>query len=67
MIQVAAHGPRVDCQGDRFTDGLRRVAITALEVNRHRQLSGADDSAQVVNRQGERSPLTIGETVGIGD
>jgi hypothetical protein len=46
ILQVAAYGPRVDRQSDGLTDHLRRVAIAALEIDRHRQLCRADDPAQ---------------------
>src|SRR5580658_4821627 len=66
VLQVAAYGSCVDRQRSRFPDGISRVAITALEINGHRQLCRNNNSAYVVDRQGKRSTLAIGETVGIG-
>jgi hypothetical protein len=46
---------------------FRRVTMAALQIDRHGQICRADDPTQIVDRQGERNALAIGEAVCIGD
>ena len=61
VLQVAAHRTRCDGQADRLTGHLGRVAISALQIDRHRQVCRAHDPAQIFDRQGERKALAVGE------
>jgi hypothetical protein len=66
VFQIAAHSSRANRDVDGFTDCFRRVAITALQINRYRQIRGADNPPQIINRQREGKMLAISETVCIG-
>src|SRR5215472_5175453 len=49
VFQIAAHSSRANGHVDGFTYRFQRVAITALQINRYRQMCGADDPPQIIN------------------
>ena len=67
VFQIAAYRPRVDRKANGLAHLVRRVAITAFEIDRDRKVGGADDPAQIVDHQGERNALAIGKAVCVGD
>ena len=48
-----------DAQPDRAADRLRRVAVAALEVCRHRQLGRVDDPLDLLEHQVQRDVLAV--------
>jgi hypothetical protein len=67
VFQVAAYRPRLDGTLDRLFDRIHGIAITAFQVDRHRQVRCSDDPAEIVDHQGKWDTLAIGEAVGIRD
>src|SRR5215471_2142378 len=67
VFQVAAYCARIDCETNGLADDFRRVTIAAFQIHGHWSLHRGDDPAQIVDRQRERDPLAVRETVYVGD